>query len=359
MGTVTLFAGRGGEGKSTFALHIIAECNAGTLDGDLAGTPVDALIISHEDDWGTVMVPRLKAAGADPERVIRLAVEMTVDETTSETVPMFPIDVQLIRDAIRQTGARVILIDPITSTVAGDLHKVETIRAAMNPLAAVAAEFDVAIIGILHFNKGSGNLSDKISGSHAWRDIARSTVTFAEDPDSGKRVIEWDKSNYSAERGSSLEFDLESVTIATDDGELTTVARVINLGATDVKVSDIINREPEDGERSESDEAADWLVGYLEEEGGSAFRVDVLKAAKAQHFSDKVLRRAREKKGIVITRRGVPGKGAAQSMWALPALVPRSGPLVPTHESGHEWARAGHERDDQPEPEPLDWEAVE
>lgn len=339
LGVVTLFAGRGGEGKSTFALDVIAKLGRGLLDGDLAKSPVPALIVGHEDDWSTVMVPRLTGAGADLAQVYRLAVTTTVDEFTAEAVPVLPLDIALLREAIERTGARVLLIDPITSSLTGDLHKVEAIRKALNPLAALAAEHDLAVIGIMHFNKGGGNVSDKVSGSHAFRDVARSLLLFATDDEAGKRVISFDKSNYSAERGSSLAFDLEPVTVHTDDGEPMSVARVANLAESETTVADIVNRDPLHDERAESDEAADWLVGFLEANGGAAERGAVFKAARAQSFSEKVLRRAREKAGVTANRVGFP----STTKWALPTVVPNSGPVAPTHESGHHRAQLGHD----------------
>ena len=55
-GTLTVFAGRGGEGKSTFALWVTAMLNTGRLPGEWEGTPSRVLIASLEDDWPTVMV---------------------------------------------------------------------------------------------------------------------------------------------------------------------------------------------------------------------------------------------------------------------------------------------------------------
>ncbi len=179
LGTTTIFAGRGGEGKSTFALYLAALINKGELDGDLHGTAYPVLIISHEDDWSTVMNPRLISAGANLDHVYQVRVRMTVDEITSETVPAFPLDLQLSRDAVEQTGAKLIIVDPITSTISGDLHKVTDVRRSLDPLTQLAQDLELAVIGIMHFNKGTGNASDKLSGSHGFRDAVRSVLLFA------------------------------------------------------------------------------------------------------------------------------------------------------------------------------------
>ena len=56
-GTLSAFSGRGGCGKSTFAINIAAQMSQGTLPGEHFGKPQRVLIWSGEDDWDTVMVP--------------------------------------------------------------------------------------------------------------------------------------------------------------------------------------------------------------------------------------------------------------------------------------------------------------
>lgn len=290
LGTTTIFAGRGGEGKSTFALYLAALVNKGELSGDLTRKPSPVLIISHEDDWSTVMNPRLIGAGANLDAVYRLSVEMTVDEITSETVPAFPIDVQLIRDAVAETGARMILIDPITSTIGGDLHKVTDVRRALDPLNALAQELEISIIGIMHFNKGSGNASDKLSGSHGFRDAVRSVLLFATDEETEQRVVTIDKSNYSEERGSSFAFNLVSTPVYTDDGACSDVGAVQYLGDTDVTVNDIINRTAA-GDEPEGDDAESWLTSFLTDNGGSAPAKQIMASSLKDGFSKATIQR--------------------------------------------------------------------
>lgn len=296
LGTVTVFAGRGGEGKSTFALHVGAQAIGGLLEGDLLGCPSPFIIISHEDDWSTVMKPRLIAAGADPEAVFKIAVRATVDEETHETVPSLPIDVELIRQAVEETGARVILIDPITSTLSGDLHKVADVRRALDPLATLAQELEVAVIALMHFNKGAGSVSDKLSGSHAFRDVSRSVLLFATDEETGQRVVSVDKSNYSAERGSSFAFNLRSVQIDTDDGASTMVAQVDYLGDTDVNVSDIVNRGNEIDDHDDRNAAQSFILDFIRDCSElEAKAADVMKAGRVVGFNESEMKNARRR----------------------------------------------------------------
>jgi hypothetical protein len=297
LGTVTIFAGRGGEGKSTFGLHIAAQAITGELDGDLRGTSTNVLIISHEDDWGTVMKPRLLAARADPESVYKVAIQSTIDDTTAETVPALPLDIALIRQAVEETKAQLVIIDPISSTLGGDLHKLADVRRGLDPLAGLAQELEVAVIAIMHFNKGTGNVSDKLSGSHAFRDLSRSVLLFATDDETGQRIVSVDKSNYSAERGSSFAFNLRSVAVDTDDGDIATVAQVEYLGDTELSVNDIVNRTTDDPDGEDDRNAAQsFILDYLRgQEASEAKASDVLKAGRSAGFNETEMKNARKR----------------------------------------------------------------
>ena len=324
LGTVTIFAGRGGEGKSSFALYLAACVNAGQLEGDLIGKSTPVLVISHEDDWGTVMLPRLIAVGADTNLVYRMSVETQIDEMTLETVPAFPLDGEKLRDAISQTRAKVVIIDPIPSTIGGDLHKVADVRRALDPLAAIAQELGVAIIGIMHFNKGAGNASDKLSGSHAFRDAVRSVLLFATDDDTQQRVVTIDKSNYSTSRGESFAFNLVSEQVRTDDGDVTQVGRVQYLGDTDLDVESIINRAPSGDEGNEDRSAAQaFIVSYLEKQDDlEGIAGEILKAGRAAGFTDNEIKHARRRSKApkIVSRKASFGGGW---VWALEAAEPQ------------------------------------
>lgn len=298
LGTPTLFGGRGGEGKSTFSLHIAAQVTRGLLEGDLFGSPKSVLVISHEDDWGMVMKPRLIAARADLDRVYQLAVRWEQDELSGESTPALPLDLNLIRQALEETQAGLLIIDPLASTMGGDHYKVVDVRRALDPLAQLAQEFGIGIIGIMHFNKGVGNASDKLSGSHAFRDAVRSVLLFATDEETGHRIVSVDKSNYSKTKGQSFAFNLVTEPVMTDDGETAEPARVEELGESELSVSDIINRTPAEGDGAADDRnaAQAFLLDYLR--GRDRFEVaagDVLKAGRAAGFSDTDLKNARRR----------------------------------------------------------------
>lgn len=332
VGTPSAFAGRGGTGKTTYAGHIIARLSRGQLPGRYYGDPRPSLIWSGEDSWETVLVPRLIAAGADLDLVGRLAIASQIDGDTFEVAPRLPLDSGAISEAITATGAVLVLIDPIASTMSGDLHREADVRAAVDALARVAENTGAVTMFVRHFGKGGGNPSDKMSGSHAFRDAVRSVFLFAEDGD--RVIVSQDKGNYAPKGDESFAFCLESVTIPTDDGDAE-VARVVELGSSDVSVGDIINRAADDGDPGERTAAEHWLEDYLSVNGATPSKVIKVEAAK-EKIAEATLKRAKKKIGVVDRSAGFP----RTSTWYLPSqlddsqLTPSREPTEPTEPTG-------------------------
>jgi hypothetical protein len=316
---VTVFAGMGGVGKSSYSLHVAARATKGTLPGEYVGTPVPVIVISHEDDWATQVGPRLTAAGADLDLVHKLSVAMTWDEDAGEHVPTLPFDIPLIRQAVDQTGARLVIIDPLSSVTPGNTDKTADVRAALDPLNKFAADTGVSVIGLLHFNKGAGTVSHKVSGSHAFRDVARSVLAFAEDPETGEVVVSPDKGNYSSERR-SFAFRLTTRQVTTLDGP-TTVPVVVDLGATKRTVSELINRGPERVPDDEQSEALAFLVDYLRSAPGRAAPAsEILREAKEARFTEGTVKnaRTRSREPHIGTRKRGMGGGWVWTLDVLP-----------------------------------------
>lgn len=304
VGTLSLFAGRGGVGKSSFALWVAVEAQHGRLPGDLQGEHISVLYVSVEDHWETQMKPRLIAAGANMERFFQLSIGYELDEATGERVPSLPQDTQLIKEAIEQSGAKLVILDPITSTISGDDHKRDVVRAVLDPLALIAGQTDAVILGIMHFNKGIGNASDKLSGSHAFRDAARSVLLFARDEDEDHVVMSQDKGNYAEYGDESLAYRLVDTPVELDDGAIGHVARVVIVGATSTSVSQLINRpQGEDGG------VVEWLTSFMLGVGGRVDATTALSTGKAEGFTETQLTRGRKRTRpkIVSRKTGMNG----------------------------------------------------
>lgn len=241
LGALTMLGGRGGTGKSSFMLWLAGLITKGQLRGELHGTPTPVLYVSHEDSLAEVVGPRCDANGVDREMFYQLGVR--TKEIDGVSVPRLPEDMPLIRRAIEQTGAKVVIIDPITSTMGGDNDKLRDVRHALDPLNQMGAELGVSVLAIAHFKKGgSGSASDLISGSHAYRDASRCVLLFAKDDESQTTVATIEKSNYGVS-GQSFEFRLDIVEQMTDEGAHARVGKVVWEGQTQRDVSEVISRE--------------------------------------------------------------------------------------------------------------------
>lgn len=240
---ITLLSGEAGEGKSTLALYWAARATRGELPGEYYGKPVKVAISAPEDMKG-LQNGRLTAAGADLAQIVYLDMATRIEGDVIEQALQFPRDAAPIRETLKEAGVRLWIIDPITGLVEGDTNKRDDVRKALDPLHILARNLHISILGLLHFNKGSGGRSgQKISGSHAFRDVCRAHIPLARDPNTGKRVFSLEKANYSVAMGRSWQFDLTSRDVQMGDGTITSFGRVANLEESEVSVDQVINTQ--------------------------------------------------------------------------------------------------------------------
>lgn len=322
-GELGLTPGRGGVGKSTFHAWMSAHLTRGTLPGVHYGTPRAVVIAATEDSWARTIVPRLIAAGADLDLVYRADV---VSSDGAELQLTLPADCDALAVEVRRVGAALLSLDPLMSTINGglDTHKDRDVRQALEPLARLADQTGVTVLGNAHFNKGAG--SDPmalIMGSAAFGNVVRAALGFARDEDAEDRscVISQVKNNLGRLDLPSLRYRVDAATIDTDEGPAE-VGRLIMLGESERTVEEILRSgHGPDDERTERDAAASWLVDYLTEQGGEANPNDAKKAARAAGFAVRTIERARSKAGVTTRRVGF-GKGG-QWVWSL-SSSPRS-----------------------------------
>lgn len=339
LGTATIVAGKGGEGKTTFMLDLAAQASRGQLSGDLYGKLLTTIIIGPEDDWDTVMVPRLMAAGTDLDRVFKIDAQTEENNLTRERSLKFPLDVDLIEQAIQETGAKIIVVDPAPSVMGGDMNKAQEVRSSYEPLIALAQKYEFSLILINHFNKGGTSVSGGLSGSHAWRDLTRSYLAFATNDETGERIFSQDKNNYGESKG-SYKFALESVDVDLGDGETSNVAKVRFLGETDETVGDLMAQgRGEDPEHEDRNAAQAFILDFIKQtETWEAKAGDVLKAGRGAGFSDMDLKNARRrsKSPKIVSRKSDFSSGW---VWAIEDKLAQGvtqgavGVTVPEHDT--------------------------
>lgn len=260
LGTLAILSGTADVGKSTLLATWVTRIMKGIAEGDLDG-PTTVLTAVGEDDLGRVLKPRMRAAGADLSTG-RFKV-ITVKSNGLDTSLQIQEDLEAIRQAVLDTGARVVILDPVISYVDGDPNKPKDVRLAMDPVRDLATELNIAIICVLHFKKGAGTAAEKLSGAHAWRDISRSHIFVVKDEDTGVRYATVEKGNYTGKRV-SFSFETEEVVYPnpTGQGKPITTARVINLERSTVTAHDVLNKQAELG--STNSELRRAIVHYID-----------------------------------------------------------------------------------------------
>jgi hypothetical protein len=213
LGKLVVIEGHPGTGKSVVTADLIARVTTGVAmpDGstsDLRG-PANVVILAAEDDPADTLRPRLQAAGADLSRV-HLWETITTDEVSR--LPMFPEDVATLANVVAETGAKLVVIDPITAFLSPrvDAWKDAEVRRALTPLSLLAADMGIAVLTIRHWTKAlTANPLHRGGGSIAFVAAARSILAVVQHPEDDElRVLASIKSNLAA-RPPSLAFEIE------------------------------------------------------------------------------------------------------------------------------------------------------
>ena len=317
LGAPTLLAGKPKLGKSTLAHDLAAKVTTGTLDGDLEGTPAGVLVVTFEDLVAETVVPRLTAAGAALERVRTVEVERDGERD----LVSLPDDLAGIEGAVADLGARLLIVDPLMAALAGETntHRDHHVRRVLGPVAKLAERNDLAVLTIMHLNKGQGaDLIGRIGGSVAFTGAARSLLVFGADPadpdgeDGAARVLA-QRGNL-AKRAPSLAYRIEGQVIDGPDGSIET-SRLVCLGESDAHADELLAAVASTEERMDRDAAVDFLRSELE--NGPRPVKEVRAAAKDAGISDRTLDRAKSQLRVKSERVGEHGRGGGHWEWSI------------------------------------------
>ena len=150
-GKLTIVQGDPGDGKTTMVLNIAAKLSKGEgLEENMqVPKPMNIIYQTAEDGLADTVKPRLEAAGADCERVL------VIDESDKS----LSMSDERLEEAIKQTGARLLILDPIQAYLGGgvDMNRANEARDMTKKLGALAEKYKCAIVLIGHMNKAAGN----------------------------------------------------------------------------------------------------------------------------------------------------------------------------------------------------------
>jgi len=193
-GKLTLIAGDPKLGKSTAGLSLIATLTTGGIwpDGARCDEPLEAVIMSTEDDPEDTILPRLVAMGADIERCYFLRGVRLTAGGEEQDFDMGRDLAKLEQFLEEHPKVAMVLIEPVVAHVnPKDSSSEGEIRRKLRPLTKLAQRYQVAFVGIMHFRK-SGDAATPvhmIAGSLAYGAVAQVAYAVVKDKNDGDRRL--------------------------------------------------------------------------------------------------------------------------------------------------------------------------
>lgn len=307
LGTITILDGSPGLGKSLITYDLAARVTAGRpVPGCADATdPAAAILLQAEDHPQTVVVPSLKAAGADLSKVYLC----NRWQETGRTLQIPDnINIDVIESKVAEAGAKLLVVDPISGYLQGNLHNDQSVRKGLLPLLALAEKHNVAVLIVRHLRKSGGRDPLHLgAGSIAFVALARSSLLIGDDPGSNNRhqhVLALNKSNLAS--APSLLYR----TVCRDNGAIT----IEWLGETPITAKDLTVATGSASEPSALQEAKYVLYSLLSD--GPLPSREVKRRAVGEGVATRTLHRAKRAMGVKSVKRG-SGKGS-HWYWRLP-----------------------------------------
>ena len=259
------------------------------------------------------------ASDADLCRIGRFEVTSSSDGIATLSLPF---DNDLLEQAIVENDVALVVLDPLLSLISEsiDTHRERNVRQALDPLAQIADRTEAVILGIAHFNKGSGSdISARITGSGAFKNVPRAIFGFGRDVESadGSCVLTQSKNSLGRSGLSSIRYRIESATIPTPKGDAIT-GRFVPLGLSDRTVEDILTASGNGATSTPASEklspAQEFIMMFLELYGGERGEVpcrDLITQGVAEGYTERELIKARSTMSRLVGSR----KGAIDGGW--------------------------------------------
>ena len=301
-GGISLVEGDPGSNKSSLLYDISARVSTGTsMPGCETSRPPEAVILLQAEDNPNTMRRNLEAAGADLTKVFAFGRR----GSCSAKAICLPENIDVLAGAIKETSAKLIVIDPLTAYAKTGLTNERVVRKFTQPLAALAEDTGAAIVLVRHLTK-SGNANPLYRGAGAIGLIAaaRAALLVAQDPsDPDQRVLAQTKRSLAAPAPSLL---FRPITRA---GGLT----VEYLGPSEYAAAQLLEagRSQSSGELQEAVYALYSILG-----DGPVLAKEAKQIASAAGISERTLRRAKEVLKVASRRSGF-GRGSV-FFWVLP-----------------------------------------
>lgn len=196
---LNLVVGETSAGKSTVLADVAARVTTGRPwpgepEGTLLRMPGRVLWLGSEDPMELLTVPRLRACGADLQRVTEI---QGVTRNGQRGTFSLQDDLAAVRTEIARALAvgepyAMLIVDPVTSYLHGgklkrvDMNDSGHLRTVLEPWIVLAAETGIAIVGVTHLAKDTTrSLLHRVLGGGAFAQLCRSLVAVVNRFDEG------------------------------------------------------------------------------------------------------------------------------------------------------------------------------
>jgi hypothetical protein len=296
---ITLFEGDPASGKTYLLLAIAAAITNGYALPDQEGhvgqpcetSKQDVLYITAEDGLADTIRVRAEKVGADLRRIF----------VPREPQSFALAEPSILRNAIERFRPKLVILDPLQAFLGADvdMYRTNEVRPLMTTLLSMAIHFDCAIIAVRHWTKAvGGRARHRGQGNVDFAAAARSVLSIGESPsDPGLRIMAQAKISL-AGLGASIVFQI------TDHG--------LEWAGTSTITADELSMAQPTIHREQRKDAMKWLRDYLKDTSVPAETIK--EAAKVIGLTDKMLRTARERLGVLTSKQG------AVWYWRLPIV---------------------------------------
>ena len=331
IGAFGIIAGLPDEGKGQVVAFMAAQVTKGgewpMKEGHAPKGNV--IVFSAEENISDTLVPRLAAAGAD---LSRIHIVQLAKDNNGERMFNLVTDLPALRQKIAAVGnVQLVSIDPVGAFLGVgkvDSFRGNDVRGVLIPLKTLAEEMQVAIVGVMHFNKKLDvtNALLRISDSLAFGAVARHVYGVIDDVENERKLFVRAKNNAaSRSKDKTLAYHFGASIVGTD----ATTGKEIwapyvdwQPNYVDVTASEAMTATTENKSPVARNEAKEFLLEYLA--GGPMPSTVVEDAAKAHGIAPRTLMRARKELDIKITKSGF-GEGGKWSWELQPKPDPDTG----------------------------------
>lgn len=298
LGKISLLVGDPGIGKSFLSLYIAAQVSTGRpwIDSTRSTKPASVVILTAEDDLADTVGVRLKAAGANLDKIHYIDAIVTPESRRGLYNLTKDVDI-LIKTLQVLPDVKLVIIDPITAYMEGkNENKNAEVREYLNPLTELARVADISILGISHFNKNQMTQAAayRVLGSIGFTAAVRAVWLVHQDPeDEIKRLFVPLKGNLS-KNPTGLSFTFTSTTVPTETGLADSAYCSFSSDIVYLTAEQLM--APREKKSPKKDAAAEWLQDYLKD--GPKFANEIFNVGSQMGFSQRTLERVKSKLAV-------------------------------------------------------------